>query len=135
MRRSSVVVAAGLVVVSGACYFGPRAHTYGPARTAQGIRVLINGELNAELLVVSDTALLVQHFTPSRLVFVPYGMLRTITFRQSAGLNYGPVGVGRVPHAELRSRWRLVARYPQGLTAEQVQELLRLMGRAGLEDP
>lgn len=133
MRRSSL--AAGLLLGLSACYFGPRAHTYGPARTAQGIRVLINGELNAELLVVSDTALLVRHVTPSRLVFVPYGVLRSMTFRQNAALNYGPVRVGGVPRAELRSQWRLVARYPQGLTAEQVQELLRLMGQAAVENP
>lgn len=135
MRRTSLVAAAALVLASGACYFGPRAATYGPARSAQGIRVQINGDFNAELLAVSDTALLVRRVVPSRVVFVPYGMVRSMTFRQNSALNYGPVRVGGVPRVALRAQWRLVARYPQGLTAAQVQELLRLMGQAGLENP
>jgi hypothetical protein len=135
MRRLSHIVATGLLLASGGCYFGPRAATYGPARSAQGIRVQINGDLNAELLVVSDTALLVRRVIPSQLVFVPYGMVRSMTFRQNSALNYGPVRVGGVPRPETRAQWRLVARYPQGLTAEQVQELLRRMGQSSLEGP
>lgn len=133
MRRLSLVAAAGLLLAAGACYFGPRAATYGPARSAQGIRVQINGDLNAELLAVSDTALLVRRVVPSRVVFVPYGLVRSMTFRQNSALNYGPVRTGGVPRPEMRAQWRLVARYPQGLTSEQVQDLLRRMGQASVD--
>lgn len=133
MRRTAVVLAAGLMLASSGCYFGPRATTYGPARSAQGIRVEVNGGVTAELLVVSDTALLVRRVTPSRLVIVPYARLRSVTFRQNAMLNFGPSRDGRVPPAALRAEWRLVARYPQGLTTEQVHELLGRMSQPGLD--
>ena len=122
MRARYVVLAAALL--SGACQFGTRPSKYLAARNGQGAHIQLlgswRGSVEGELLVLADSQLLVMR--DAKVTVAPFGRTRQIFFKQ---LGPGYTWFRGMPQeAQWRAQVRLVARYPQGLTNEQLQGLL-----------
>lgn len=113
-----------------ACRVGSRPETFRPAQGPRGADVRFNAAMLAELLTVSDTAFLVRN-TRGQILLVPFRSIREADFIQLGGL-YDFVS-SRGPGASRLERIRLVARFPQGLTAEQLGQLLAAAGQQAPE--
>ena len=130
MRR---LLLPGLLVVS-ACALGPRTKTFAPVRRPAGALADVsrgNAAFKAELLAVTDTALLMLNTRARQIVLVPYTATTEVQFSQlpDAFTLHG----GRVPPPELRDRLRLWSRFPPGVTAELLHQLLAAYGQNSLE--
>ena len=122
-----------LPVVS-ACALGPRTDTFVPAsRPAGALAEVSRGDarFTAELLAVTDTALLMLNTRARQIVLVPYTATTAVQFSQLP-VTFTLHG-GRVPAPELRDRLRLWSRFPPGVTAELLQRLLAAYGQNSLE--
>ena len=126
MRTAMVLFAAAIL---GACHFGSSMESFPPATSPNGVRVTLNGSLAGELLLVQDTALvvLVRVGAGSRMYAAPYRQIRRADFER-LGADYDFVASAS-PDPELLARIRLVSRYPQGLTADQMARLLASLGQ------
>ena len=114
------------------CYLGSRAENLEPALGPHGARVrLALGAQPVELLTVSDTALLVRR-PAGTIVLASYRTLTSVSVVQ-LGNDYAYAGRGKTPDPALRERWRLVARYPQGLRPDQLAQLLQAAKQSALE--
>jgi len=127
MRTHIVLCAAALL---GACQFGGRVEGFPPATAPRGARVSLNGTPAAELLLVQDTALVVllRVGAGSRVTVAPFRKIRTADF-EHLGADYDFIA-STSPDQELLARLRVVSRYPQGLTAEQMAKLLASLGQS-----
>ena len=130
MRR--LVVFAALLLA--ACQFGSRQQNFAPARTGLGAQIRLLGSerstVRGELLEVSDSQLLFIR-SDRRLTVARFANLRHVTMDQ-LGVEYTWYPTMRDQQA-WRRQARLVARYPQGLTAEQRQQLLAASGQVALD--
>ena len=77
------------------------------------------------MLEVQDTALLV--LSAERLVLVPYDQVRSAQFGEM-GSNT-TISNQVAPNIAVREKLRLVSRFPQGVTAELLEELLAAYGQ------
>jgi hypothetical protein len=127
MRRCAAVLLAG---ISAACSIGTRVKGFQPALRPEGVTATLHlaaGQVEAEVLAIDDTALIVRRFQDSLPVaVVRFRAIREAAFRQVGATMAG----GRPPRSVDRERIRLVSRFPQGLTPELLQSLLAAYGQA-----
>jgi hypothetical protein len=121
------------VVVLGACFTGPSAANFGPARGPQGVAADIRlerrgGRIKGELLAVQDTGLLVMR--EQRVVFVPLRAISIATFRQRDSA----IGRGRMTLPQ-RDALRQVSRFPNGLSDAALARLLQAHGQNAPDAP
>ena len=118
MSRLSLVL---LSLWSTGCCFGRTPATYPSAQSPRGTAVTITTTrdvaLVGELLAVTDTALVV--YGPPGIVLAPYVAMREAWF-PDLGLRLR----SRVPDARQAERLRLHSRFPQGIGADLLQQLL-----------
>jgi hypothetical protein len=114
------------------CGLGRTAEEFPVARSPEGIRVSIITDSadvrQAELLAVEDTALLIV-LADNRIAYVPWSVVRSAELH--GFLSDEPRR--NVPSQAMRARWKSVARFPQGLTAEQLARLLDARGQTTAE--
>lgn len=136
-RRAGIVV---LIFACTGCSVGPQIHEFDPAHEPAGIRAEVTtrsavpGEkkLSGEILAITDAGvlLLTESDETPRIVQVPYELLSTVDPAQRTAVRVSTLAV------EERSvrvgRLRLLARYPQGITPELLQALLRAYGQPAL---
>lgn len=128
MRRALVV----LLSVA-ACYTGPTAEKFGPARSPRGIAADLRlvhrtGRIRGELLAVEDTALLV--LRDQRVVLVPLRAIALGGFRQRGPM----IERGRISDQH-REALRRVSRYPGGLPEPVRTRLLQAHGQSTPDAP
>jgi hypothetical protein len=119
-----------IACVSSGCVHGITTAEFIPARDPQGVRAEIvtqTRRLSGELIAFHDDGLVVVEQRMLR--FVPFSAIRTVTFDQVDQTN---LGGGRPPNRADRRRFQLLSRYPQGLTPELLDTLLRAYGQTAL---
>ncbi len=125
MRR----LGAGLVALAlVACHVGTRASSFAPAIDPEGVsaQIVTHAEtFEAELLAVSDTALLRNR----TVVLARYAVIREATFQQVSEA----VERGVAPDSATRERLRLISRFPQGVSREQLRALLAVYGQPAVD--
>ncbi len=127
MRRVGAALAALALV---ACHVGTRVFSFGPAVDPEGVsaQIVTNaGTFEAELLAVSDTALLL--LRNRTVVLARYAVIRAATFQQVSET----VDRGVAPDSATRERLRLISRFPQGVSREQLRALLAAYGQAAVD--
>jgi hypothetical protein len=127
MRRLGATLAAVALV---ACHVGTRASSFAPAIDPEGVfaQIVTHGEtFEAELLAVSDTSLLL--LRSRTVVLASYAVIREATFQQVPGT----VERGVAPDSATRERLRLISRFPQGVSREQLRTLLAAYGQSALD--
>lgn len=127
MRRLGAALAALALV---ACHVGTRASSFAPAVNPEGVTAQVvthAGTFEAELLAVSDTALLL--LRNRTLVLARYAVIREATFQQVAET----VERGVAPDSAARERLRLISRFPQGISRERLRALLAAYGQPAVE--
>jgi hypothetical protein len=90
--------------------------------------------LRGELIEVQDAALILLASGDGeggRLRLVPYSVVRSSQFEQLAG-RYS-IRNGNPPAGEVRERLRLVSRFPHGMSAQVLAELLKTTGQTQLD--
>jgi hypothetical protein len=133
-----------LIFTATACQVGPRIETFEQARRPEGITMTIElrgvrtetGRLEGELLEVREDGLLLSAWpsenggaTTKRLVFVSYTEISDIDLDQ-LDLSVLPEPRGRAGHrppqipAQNREKLRLLSRFPQGVSAQILDQLL-----------
>lgn len=138
-RRAGIVV---VFIGCTGCSVGPQIHEFNPAREPAGIsaevttRSAVPGEikLSGEILAITDAGVLLLRKigeTP-RIVQVPYEVLRTVDPEQRRAVQVGTLAVEKRP-ARI-GRLRLLSRYPQGITPELLQALLRAYDQPAVHD-
>ncbi len=127
MKRALLVLFAG-GLVWGACLFvGTSAGGFKPARSPYGVEaeIRIDGRraprFSGELLEVRDSTLLV--LRDARVTEVPISAIRAARFPQNIVIDRGRISDGD------REKLRLLSRYPGGLPAESVGQLLAAYGQ------
>lgn len=140
MTRSAGIVV--LILACTGCSVGPQIHAFDPAREPAGIRAEVTtrsavpGEkkLSGEILAITDAGVLLlreSDETP-RIVQVPYEVLSTVDPAQRTAVRVSTLAVEERPVRV--GRLRLLARYPQGITPELLQALLRAYGQPALHE-
>jgi hypothetical protein len=122
---------AGLVLgaVAGACYTGAAPERHAPALTPRGHTVTLRlartaaaraggNRLGGELLAVTDTALLV--LQEPRMLLVPWRAIESVEVPRTEYVLFGR----RTPPGDALQQWRLLSRYPQGVSAPLLARLL-----------
>lgn len=135
MSRARALAALAVFVATG-CHFGSRMEKLPTARGPLGatVRLVFDRQVRVpgELLSVSDTAFLVRK-VDGTLTLALYRRISSVAI-DHLGAEYMFVGGRqRLPDAVLRGRWRLVARYPQGLPPDQLAQLMLAGRQAALE--
>lgn len=133
MRR--LLIAAGLAASVAACTLGTTLDRFAPAHAAGGARVTITlrqATIGGELLAVEDTAVFLATRLPevpgsgamTPLVRVPLRSIRTITGGRTVN--------GKWTDAD-RARFRILSRYPDGVSADLERRLLEAYGTTSVE--
>lgn len=111
------------LLITTACSFGPRVNRFPPVRGAAGATATVargRARFAAELLAVTDTALLLLDTDSQRIVLAPYGAFTSVEFRSLPWIVAG----GRPPVERRREQLRLWSRYPTGVDAALLPRLL-----------
>jgi len=135
-------IALVLASAPAACSYGMTADKFRPATDPHGVtaRITTNvAELRGEVIELQDAGLVIFSSrigqTDERtLRLVPYATVRTATFEQLDS-RYS-IRDGGAPAGEVRERLRLVSRFPHGMSAAVLAELLKANGQtqlAGIE--
>jgi len=112
-----------LCLLAAACSFGPRVSRFGPATHVAGVGAKVargDSTFGAELLAVTDTALLLVRDT--RIVLAQYRSVDWVVF-PSLSERY-TITRGQPPAGQAREQLRLFSRYPSGVSASLLAELL-----------
>ena len=120
-----------VVLLSASCSFGPKLADFAPAHTPNGVsaRVTTRGlDMNGELIEVRDNGVVLLTAGSGKLRLIPYGDVRSSNFERLGHLIEG----GRTPDSATRERLRLVSRFPQGMSPEVLQTLLKASGQSEL---
>ena len=136
MNRTLIALA--LASVLSGCSYGMTAEKFRPATDPHGVTATITtsgGELRGELIELQDAGLILLSSRMGQkdermLRRVPYSAVRTSTFEQLAS-RYS-IRDGSAPAGDVRERLRLVSRFPHGMSAAVLAELLRANGQAQL---
>ena len=120
-----------LAVAIAACSYGTRIGDFRPAHSPNGVNVRVTttrGALNGELIELRDTGLVVLTAGPDQLCLIPYAQVRSTRFEQVGS----SIGDGRAPTAQQRERLRLFSRFPQGMSPQVLETLLKAYGQTEL---
>jgi len=112
-----------LVVV--ACSLGPRVKTFAPVREPRGLVAQVSRgreRFDAELLAVTDSALLMLNPLAGQVVLVPYNAATRVRFPQIPTIY--TLKRGSEPSPDQRERLRLWSRFPPGVNAALLSQLL-----------
>jgi hypothetical protein len=123
---------ASLLLVAG-CTIGPRVRTFAPAREPRGLVAQVSRgqrRFDAELLAVTDTALLMLDPRAGRILLVPFNATTRVRFPQLPGEYL--LRRGNEPSPDQRERLRLLSRFPPGVDAELLSRLLAAYGQDSL---
>jgi hypothetical protein len=137
-----ILIALALVSGPAACSYGMTAEKFRPATDPHGVMATITtavGELRGEVIELQDAGLVILSSrigqTDERtLRLVPYAAVRTSKFEQLDS-RYS-IRDGSAPAGNVRERLRLVSRFPHGMSAAVLAELLKANGQtelAGIE--
>lgn len=110
----------GPLLASVACQLGGRVDRFAPAKQPGGVATTLwfrgGGTGEGELLVVQDTAFVI--LDQDTVTLVPYRALKSGRFSQVGELTDLP------PSEDVKSKLRLVSRFPQGLSPDLLARLL-----------
>lgn len=121
----------GLVALSIAlagCFMGMSSDKFTPANSPAGAELRFrtpSGTLAGELLEVRDSGVVVA--PPGDMMFVSYTAIRSAVVAQTP-IRFG----GRTPPQAVRDRLRLLSRYPAGIPADVLEQLLAARGQQSL---
>jgi hypothetical protein len=134
MRGLAALMAAALLT---GCYFGPQVRDFAFTQGPQGVSVSAEsarGAIAGELLAVDQEGLLLLKpaagASAQRVVLLDYRAIREARC-EKMGPRY--VLRGGVPDAEKRALLQAVSRFPQGLSAALLRQLLDAHGQAEVE--
>jgi hypothetical protein len=134
-----------LTGIAGGCAYGMTSEKFRPAQDPHGIETRITtsaAEFAGELIEIraAGLVLLSEHVmslprsgtttAERRLRLIPYGAIQASRFEQLDPRLY--IIDGRTPPDKERDRLRLVSRFPQGLSAEVLSQLLKAYGQTEL---
>ena len=125
VRLNAALVALALVT-TGACTTGPAAKEFRVLREARGAEIMVQGptaQLKGELLEVREEHLLI--WDGCRLLLAPFARIRDSGF-----VTVEPKWIAGVPSDAEREELRLLSRYPAGIPAAALSELLKCSGAA-----
>ena len=117
-----------------ACSMGPRVERFAPIRDPQGALARVQrgrAGFNAELLAVTDSALLLVSTDSARVVLAPYNAATTVSFPELP-LSYR-LRAGRPPADRVREQLRLWSRFPSGVDPVLLRRLLAAYGQDSLQ--
>jgi hypothetical protein len=137
-----VLIALVLVSAAAACSYGMTAEKFRPATDPHGVMARIttsDSELGGEVIELQDEGLIIFSSRIGQkdermLRLIPYATVRTSKFEQLDS-RYS-IRDGRAPAGDVRERLRLVSRFPHGMSAAVLAELLKANGQtelAGIE--
>lgn len=132
MRRLACLLLVALPVAG--CRYGPSAETFPPAQGPEGVTARVetgSSGLRGELIEVRADGIVLR--VGGQIWFLAYRLIESLRLEQYSD-DFG-IGDGRVPPQELRDRMRLLARFPQGLDDEMLDDLLRLYGQTRFRTP
>jgi hypothetical protein len=136
---------AGAVLAATGCYLGQDLATFEPAHNPRGVEVkarvgsnVVVGELlevrPAGLLILGRRTVRREATSPSpadrRVLFIQYAHVTESHFRQADV----ELRDGGTPDAESRSHLRRLSRFPQGLGADLLSQLLESLGQGEVEE-
>ena len=127
----AIAMPAALLAPLAGCYTGPGPTGFPPAVSPYGVSMELQAgraTYAGELLEARDTAFVILHSSGPTLV--PFTAVRTARFARFTP--YETRYLGGVPAAAQLAELRLLARYPQGLTAEQLARLVAAYGQREL---
>lgn len=133
-----ILIALVLVSSAAACSYGMTAEKFRPATDPHGVMARITtggGELRGEVIELQDAGMVILSSrmgqTDERtLRLVPYATVRTAKFEQLDS-RYS-IRDGSAPAGDVRERLRLVSRFPHGMSAAVLAELLKANGQTQL---
>jgi len=120
-----------LCAVMSACSYGTRIADFRPAHNPNGANVRVStgaGDLSGELIEMRDSGFVLLTAGSSKLHLVRFDQVRSAKFEQVGSLP----GDGRTPSARQRERLRLVSRFPQGMSPQLLETLLKTHGQTEL---
>ena len=140
--QHGILLSLTLLAIAG-CHLGTQVEEFQVAQRPAGIEsaiVIDDRTLTGELIEVRDSGLVLlspwrdqddPDQTSRRLLFIPYGALSNASFAQirSVALSLR----GQPPEESVRKRLQLLSRFPQGLSARLVSELLVVHGQREIE--
>lgn len=115
-----------VLLVAGGCRTGVSAKEFRPVREARGVGVMVGGptaELKGELLEVREHGLLI--WDGCRLLLAPFERIQDSGF-----IDVDPRWLRGRPTEPEREELRLLSRYPAGVPAAALAELLKCSGAA-----
>src|SRR5574342_237671 len=119
------------LLIATACSSGPKVNKFPPVRSPSGAAAMVargHARFRAELLTVTDTALLLLDTDSQRIVLAPYGAFTRVTF---PALPWD-VQRGHPPTERMRGQLRLWSRYPGGVDTALLPRLLSAYGQRSL---
>lgn len=123
-----------IVLPLAACRYGTSAETFPPAQGPEGVTIRVETDssgLRGELIEVRADGIVLR--VGGQMWFLAYRLIESSRLEQYSD-DFG-MGDGEVPPQELRDRMRLLARFPQGLDDEMLDDLLRLYGQTRFRTP
>lgn len=143
MRRLTITCL--LACLGSGCSYGMNARDFSPAHAPRGVIGHFSvgaAELAGELIELRDTGVIVLTTSGvvagatdsgaangSRLRLLPYAAIQSARFDQTNLTIEG----GRSPASRTAERLRLLSRFPQGITPELLDQLLRAYGQTRLD--
>ena len=129
MRQCCVLLLVG--VSMSACSYGTRIADFRPAYLPNGVVVRVNtsrGELNGELIDMRETGFVILTSANEKLRLIPFEQVRSAKFEKVGSL----LGNGKTPTSAEHNRLRLLSRFPQGMSPEVLETLLKTYGQTDL---
>ena len=126
-HRLRTVLLAGVVEAAGACYTGPHVLEFLPARSGHGVDgelVVRNQRVRGELLALSDTAVVME--SAGRMLLIPRSAISEARF-EALKAHSGAELTG-----DVLEQYRLMSRFPAGISAPTLRSLLAQTGQSEL---
>ena len=124
MKHARVLALLVLACFAWSCRYGTSVKNFPPATGPRGVMVQVTTDqqtLSGELIEVRDTGLVV--LVEQKLRLLPFATI--VSSRVDQTPSRYAVAERRAPTPEAREHLRLLSRFPQGLTTELLQSLLR----------
>jgi hypothetical protein len=138
MLRVKSVTGTLLVLIAAcagsACYVGMSAGKYRPAQQPAGVSITMitpAGKAAGELLAIRDTGVII--LIGQKVHMVPYTAILSSDIDQTSS-SYA-ISNRAAPNADVQTHLRLLSRFPQGLTAELLGQLLQAYGQTEMITP